>query len=99
MVNWVAFASGAIFSGEKSMRWFSTSLFVAGAILAGISTSAIANDSMSLDTLKAKYAVGNANIDRSAYVAYSNAICNLMPQFKRSGALDTFLVLQNEMND
>jgi len=75
---------------------FSKLLFVAGAILAYLSPLVIAADSTALNALKEKYIMGQAKVDISAYVAYTNAINALMQQSKSKGDLDAFLVLQNE---
>ena len=66
------------------------------AILAMGCTIVFAVDNTSLNVLMDKYETGKAKIDRVAFAAYTNEVCVLMQQFKSSGDLDTFLILQNE---
>lgn len=71
-------------------------LAVSALIFAGISSLVIAGDLAELTALKDRYEAGLAKVDRSAYVAYTNAVCAFMQQCKSAGDLDGFLVLQNE---
>lgn len=70
--------------------------FIAG-ILVGCTCGSVLADGAALDTLKSKYGVGIVNIERTTDAAYTNGLCSLMQQFKSSGHLDAFLLLQKEL--
>ena len=77
--------------GMTMMRWFPVSCAVVA-----LTASLFAGEVVPLTTLKEKYSVGKTKVDRSAFVAYTNAINTFMQQFKSKGDLESFLVLQNE---
>lgn len=70
--------------------------FIACLLLGCTCGSVLAADGVDLSSLKAKYQSGICSIDRATYAAYTNGIRSLMQQFRSSGNLDAFLLLQDE---
>ncbi len=67
--------------------------------LAGIVSEGHAADSTPLDSLKEKYAAARGQIDRVAFVNYTNGLFRLLQQSKTRGDVDACLLLQCEQKE
>jgi hypothetical protein len=68
-------------------------------IFAGITPVGMAFDTTELDTLKEKYTTAKGQIDRAAFVSYTNGLGTLLQQSKTRGDVDAYVLLQHEQKE
>ena len=82
---------------SSRMRWFTITML--SFFFGGITPVGMAFDSTELDTIKEKYTTAKGQIDRAAFMNYTNGLCALLQQSKTRGDVDAYVLLQHEQKE